>query len=160
MEKQADTVTKEIMNQLNLSFITPYEREDLHMLAVEIDDVVDYIENVIHMFGIYGIENKPKFLDDFSRIFAGASSSLSELINEIFHPKRDNSKIQKLVVAINEYEGQADEIYLDALRKLFKDEKDPIEIIKWKEIIEELENISDKFKDISNSIVNMLIKTS
>ena len=160
MEKQADTIAKEIMNQLNVSFITPYEREDLHLIAVEIDDIIDYIENVIHMFRIYDIEKKPKFLDEFSQVFLWASSTLNELIIEVFQDRRDSTKIQKLVVAIHEYEWQADEIYLDAIHKLFKDEKDPIEVIKWKEVIEELENIADKFKDVSNSFVNMLIKTS
>lgn len=160
LEKQADNIAKQITNELNVSFITPYEREDLYDLVIKIDDAVDYIENVIHMFRVYSVDEKPKYIDEFSKIFIGASQSLSELIFEVFQVRRDSLKIDKLVIAIHEFEGQADEIYLEALHKLFKDEKNPIEVIKWKEIVEELENIADTFKDISNSVVNMLIKVS
>lgn len=160
MEKQADNIAKEIMTQLEESFITPFEREDLHRLVVQMDDIIDYTENMIHTIRIYWISRKPEFLDEFAVIFKGASESLSELIFEVFQNNREAEKIQKLVIAIHEYEGKADEVFLDAISKLFKNEKDPIEVIKWKQILEDLEEIADRYKDVSNIVVNMLIKTS
>ncbi len=158
IEKQVDSVVHNIVNQLNTAFITPFDREDLHKLVVEVDSIVDEMENVIHMLKLYNISNKPIFIDNFSSIFTDLSKSLQSLISETFKNKRDMNLVDKNVVAIKILERQADEIYLESISKIFAEEKDPIELIKWKDIIQQLEDIADIYKTVSNTIVNMLIK--
>lgn len=158
IEKQVDSIVHNIVNELNTAFITPFDREDLHKLVVEVDNIVDEIENVIHMLSLYKISNKPSFIDEFSSIFTDLSKSLQSLISETFKNKRDMNLIDKNVVAIKMLERQADEIYLKSISKIFAEEKDSIELIKWKDIIQQLEDIADIYKTVSNTIVNMLIK--
>lgn len=158
IEKQVDSIVHNIVNQLNTAFITPFDREDLHKLVVDVDSIVDEIENVIHMLKLYNISNKPSFIDRFSIIFIDLSKSLQSLMIETFKNKRDMNLIDKNVVAIKMLERQADEVYLESISKIFSEEKDPIELIKWKDIIQQLENIADLYKTVSNTVVNMLIK--
>lgn len=158
IEKQVDSVVHNIVNQLNTAFITPFDREDLHKLVVDVDSIVDEIENVIHMLKLYNISNKPSFIDRFSIIFIDLSKSLQSLMIETFKNKRDMNLIDKNVVAIKMLERQADEVYLESISKIFSEEKDPIELIKWKDIIQQLEDIADLYKTVSNTVVNMLIK--
>jgi len=134
IEKQVDSIVHNIVNELNTAFITPFDREDLHKLVVEVDNIVDEIENVIHMLSLYKISNKPSFIDEFSSIFTDLSKSLQSLISETFKNKRDMNLIDKNVVAIKMLERQADEIYLKSISKIFAEEKDSIELIKWKDI--------------------------
>jgi len=83
---------------------------------------------------------------------------LQSLVAETFKSKKDMTLVSKLVIAIKVWENQADKIYLEALRKLFRDEKDPIEVIKIKDILEKLETVADNYKYVWHTIENMLIK--
>lgn len=158
IESQIDTVVHDIINQLNTSFITPFDREDLHVLAVNIDNIVDFIDEAIHMLSLYELKNKPSFLLEFSQIYLQFAKNLEKLVIETFKPKRDMWMVNKIVIAIKVLENQADEIYLTSLNRIFKDEKDPIEVIKLKDIVEKLENVADNFKSVSYTMENMLIK--
>lgn len=158
IEKQADVIVHDVVYQLNTSFITPFDREDLHKIVVEIDNIVDFIEDVFHMLSLYDVSKKPDFMDKFSEIYIDFSDNLNKLITETFKSKRDMWSINNFVVAIKTLERQADEIYITSLQKLFSQEKDPIELIKKKDILEKLETVADNYKFVSDSIINMLIK--
>lgn len=159
IESQVDHIVHDIINQLNTSFITPFDREDLHLLAVELDNIVDYIDEAIHMLSLYEIKNKPEFIDDFSKIYLELAKNLQDLIIETFKcNKKDMWLVNKLVIAIKVLENQADKIYLASLHKILNEEKDPIEVIKLKDIVEKLENIADNYKFVWHTIENMLIK--
>nr|MDD3719801.1 DUF47 family protein [Candidatus Gracilibacteria bacterium] len=158
IEKQVDGIAHEIITELNTSFITPFDREDLHLLALEVDNIVDGIEDVINMINLYNIGEKHGFLDDFSNIYNDLSITLSLLISETFKSKRNLIEINKYATTIKMLERQADDVYLKSIQKIFLKEKDPIELIKWKDILEKLETITDEYNSVSNSILNMVIK--
>lgn len=158
IETQVDHMVHDVIDQLNVSFITPFDREDLHILVVELDNIVDYIDEAIHMISLYDLKNKPTFINEFSVIYIVLAKNLQSLVAETFKSKKDMSLVSKLVIAIKVWENQADKIYLEALRKLFRDEKDPIEVIKIKDILEKLETVADNYKYVWHTIENMLIK--
>lgn len=158
IETQVDHMVHDVINQLNISFITPFDREDLHLLVVELDNIVDYIDEAIHMIKLYELKNKPEFLNEFSIIYLELAKNLQSLITETFKSKKDMSLVSKLVISIKVWENQADKIYLAALHKLFNEEKDPIEVIKIKDILEKLETVADNYKYVWHTIENMLIK--
>lgn len=158
IETQVDHMVHDVINQLNVSFITPFDREDLHLLVVELDNIVDYIDEAIHMINLYELKNKPSFINEFSIIYLELAKNLQSLITETFKSKKDMSLVSKLVISIKVWENQADKIYLAALHKLFNEEKDPIEVIKIKDILEKLETVADNYKFVWHTIENMLIK--
>ncbi len=158
IETQVDHMVHDIIDQLNVSFITPFDREDLHILVVELDNIVDYIDEAMHMINLYDLKNKPGFINEFSVIYLDLAKNLQSLVAETFKSKKNMNLVSKLVIAIKVWENQADKIYLEALRKLFRDEKDPIEVIKIKDILEKLETVADNYKYVWHTIENMLIK--
>lgn len=158
IETQVDHMVHDVIDQLNVSFITPFDREDLHLLVVELDNIVDYIDEAMHMINLYELKNKPTFINEFSIIYLDLAKNLQSLVAETFKSKKDMALVSKLVIAIKVWENQADKIYLAALHKLFKEEKDPIEVIKIKDILEKLEAVADNYKYVWHTIENMLIK--
>lgn len=158
IESQIDTIVHDVIYQLNTSFITPYDREDLHILAMKIDNIVDFIDEAFHMLSLYELNTKPQFLSEFAPIYKDLAKNLDELVKETFKTKRDMWKVNKLVIAIKVLENQADKVYLTSLKKILTNEKDPIEVIKLKDIVEKLENVADNFKFVAYALENMLIK--
>lgn len=158
IETQVDHMVHDVIDQLNVSFITPFDREDLHLLVVELDNIVDYIDEAMHMINLYELKNKPVFITEFSTIYLDLAENLQKLVAETFKSKKDMALVSKLVIAIKVWENQADKIYLKALNRLFKEEKDPIEVIKIKDILEKLETVADNYKYVWHTIENMLIK--
>jgi hypothetical protein len=90
----------DVIDQLNVSFITPFDREDLHILVVELDNIVDYIDEAIHMISLYDLKNKPTFINEFSVIYIVLAKNLQSLVAETFKSKKDMSLVSKLVIAI------------------------------------------------------------
>jgi hypothetical protein len=90
----------DVIDQLNVSFITPFDREDLHILVVELDNIVDYIDEAIHMISLYDLKNKPTFINEFSVIYIDLAKNLQSLVAETFKSKKDMSLVSKLVIAI------------------------------------------------------------
>lgn len=160
IEHQADNKTHEIIIALNTTFITPFDREDIYELVHEMDDVIDLIDNAIHFVNIYGLTEKKYQIDEFGRLIKEAAHSLDELIEEGFLKQKYTEKAKGLIVQIHQIEDQADEIFYADLKALFKEEKDPVLIIKWKEILENLEAITDKIQQVCNTLEGIIVKSS
>lgn len=158
IEEQADNVTHKILLELNSAFITPFDRDDMYQLVMEIDDIIDHIENVLHSLSIYEVEKKNECIDLFADLFLESAKDLDDLINSFFQKNHNVEKLNKIVIALHKEEGEGDQIYINTIKDLFKNEKNPIELIKWKEIVENLEKISDKFKGVTDIVVNALMK--
>lgn len=158
IEEQADSVAHQIVLELNSAFITPFDRDDMYKLAMEIDDIIDHIENTIHSLSIYEVKKKHDCINQFAELYTESAKDLDSLIQTFFEKKHNVEKINKIVVAIHREENEWDEIYITSIRDLFQNEKDAIELIKWKEIVESLEVISDKFKDVTDTVINALMK--
>jgi len=160
IEHKADEITHHIINLINKSFITPFDREDIYRLIHEYDDIIDLLENTLHNIYLYDVVEKRPFIDDFARLIARASVALIALVKETFEKQKYTDEIWKLILEIHDLEDEGDVIYHKTLRLLFKDEKNPIELIKWKDILVTLERVMDVFQYMSNTIEGIVVKGS
>lgn len=160
IEHKADGVTHEIGKKLNESFITPFDREDLHLLADEIDDILDLIENVINNIFVYQVTEKNKYVEDFAKLIKQAADDMEKLINKCFLGKKDPGNMNDLIIKLHNLEDEGDIVFQKAMKALFTEEKDAIKIIKWKELLENLEEVMDKFQGVSVIAESIIIKSS
>jgi uncharacterized protein len=160
IEHKADEITHHIIDLLNRSFITPFDREDIYELIHEFDDIIDLLENTTHNIYLYEVPVKKPFMDEFSVLIGKASEALTGLITETFEKQKYTDKIWKLICEIHDLEDEGDNVYHRELRNLLNIEKDPILIIKWKDILGTVERIMDVFQNISNTIEGIVVKGS
>lgn len=159
IEHRGDSLCHEVMDELNKSFITPFDREDIYQLAHDLDDIIDALEDVIHNFELYNIQTKKNALGEFSELIVETAVSLEALI--AYLPKQKNgSTFNELVVRIHELEDKGDTIFQKAISELFSGEQDPMLVMKWKDILEDLEKVMDTFQEISDTIKGIIIKSS
>lgn len=159
IEHQADAKNHEIINKLNRIFITPFDREDIYSLAHEMDDIVDLIENVIHNVELYRIKEKKSVMDNFADLIIEASDNLGKLI-ACFQEQKCTPHFNGLVVKIHELEDLGDVAFQKAINQLFEEERDPISVVKWKDVLENLERIMDKYQRVSDVIEGIIVKFS
>lgn len=158
IEHRADSKVHNIINELNKTFITPFDREDIYALAHELDDLVDLIENVIKNIKLYNVKEKRHELEEFKKIIVKAAESLDHSIHSLEEKK--THLIKDHLVEIHKLEDEGDAIFARATQALFENEKDPINLIKWKDLIQDQENIMDKFQEVSNIIEGIIVKNS
>lgn len=161
IEQQADSITHKILDELKEAFITPYDREDLHALVIQMDDVVDDLESVLQWFYIYHISEKRDCVVAFAELYVETVEYLILLIKGCFgNNKKDSINLSKVIIAMHTLESRGDDMYLANIRELFTNEKDPIELIKWKVTIETMENAMDRFERIANTVESIKLKAN
>lgn len=154
VEHSCDQLTHEITTKLNKSFITPFDREDIYHLSVALDDICDYIDAGARAIVMYGIR---EFNDD-SRALARTIQELGTAIKGAVGMLSKPNGINERFVEIHRLENVADDIYFRAIGRLFKESTDPIEVIKWKELLEILENATDRAESVANIIESIVLK--
>lgn len=157
IEHDGDSITHKIFSELNSTFVTPIDREDIHELASVLDDVLDHIDGCANRFALYKISRVPKTVNQLIDVLV---LSMTELKNGV-HLLRKLNEVENLQASfqkVNEYENQADDIFDQAVADLFEKEKDPIRIIKLKEVLVGLETATDKCEDAANVLEGILIK--
>jgi uncharacterized protein len=154
IEHSGDEITHQIYRKLNQTFITPFDREDIHELCGTMDDVIDLIDAAASRFVLYRIERVRAGTIDLSKVLTLATMELSAAIHAIPSP---DIALQR-VIEINRLENESDRICRSLIARLFEEEKDPIQIIKWKEIFEVVETAVDKCEDVSNVIESIILK--
>jgi predicted phosphate transport protein (TIGR00153 family) len=155
-EHIGDTITHGIMTRLNQTFITPFDREDIHELASKIDDVLDLVDAVATRLVMYRVKTIRAGVVDLARTVRDASAQIVAAVRVL--EKEDH--ILDYCIEINRLENQADRQCRDLIATLFDQEKDPVQIIKWKEIIETLEFATDKCEDVANVIEGVTLKNA
>jgi hypothetical protein len=156
IEQKGDTLTHEVMRQLNKTFITPVDREDIHALASHIDDILDLVWGAVDRMNVYKItESMPEGIE-----IARALRTTAEVIDTAFHNLKDKkfAFVHDNCIEINRLENHIDRIFRDALGWLFENIKDPLLIIKWKDVYEHLENASDRCEDVANILEGIVLK--
>src|SRR3954452_8534353 len=156
LERKADEVIHDVFRRLNQTFITPLDPEDIHSLSTHLDDVIDSIEEASHRMVIYDIEPIPPVVIEVSRNIVASSRSLQLA----FEALNSNQKIIDHCIEINRIEDVTDNIVRKAVRDLFANEKDPIRIMKLKEIYELLEQTTDFCEDVADALQNVVVKNS
>lgn len=155
-EHIGDTITHGIMTRLNQTFITPFDREDIHELASAIDDVLDLVDAVATRLVMYRVKKIRPGVVDLAKSVHEATAQIVGAVRVL--EKEDH--ILDHCIEINRLENQADRQCRDLIAALFDTEKDPIQIIKWKEIIETLEFAADKCEDVANVIEGVTLKNA
>jgi predicted phosphate transport protein (TIGR00153 family) len=156
LEEQADTVIHEIYTRLNSTFITPLDPEDIHSLSSHLDDVIDGIEDSVHRMMNYRIDPLPKTVVELCRLVQSCGQSLAKAFDALSKGEDLNSHC----IEINRLEEAADQLGRAAVADLFATEKDPIRIIKLKEIYEFLELTTDCCEDVADVLQNVQVKNS
>lgn len=154
IELSCDDMSAKILQKLNSSFITPIDREDIYLLVTELDDVIDMINDLARRFEIYSVTQLREDAPEIARLLGSATSEIAD----VFALMEDQKGIGEHTRTINQLEKRADSLYRDAVRRLFKEERDPIEVIKWMFIYEELENSIDRCKDVAESLEAVMVK--
>lgn len=156
VEQEGDILTHEIMKKLNKTFITPIDREDLHSLAASLDDVLDLIWGAVDRLSVFKITESTKEAISMSKDLLTTTEAIHKAITML--KGKNYSHVQEYCIEINRLENRTDRDFRDALGRLFNDVKDPILIIKWKEIYEHLEDASDKCEDVANVLEAIVLK--
>jgi predicted phosphate transport protein (TIGR00153 family) len=155
VEHEGDHLTHEIVKRLNTTFITPIDREDIHDLASRLDDVLDYIDAAAERLVVYRIKEPTSAC----RAMADVIVKISEAMDRTIRCLRNmDSSFHEHTVEVNRLENSADNLLRDSLAALFDEHSDPIEIIKWKEIYETMEIVTDRCEDVANVIEGIILK--
>jgi hypothetical protein len=159
LEHIGDDLTREIMDRLNHTFVTPLDREDIMQLAHAIDDVVDKIHAICERLILYRISHVMPAVTEMSSLIVEGSGELLHLVR--FLRNMSNQKeIQDRIRRVHTLENKADSIYHAALAQIFEDPKDAIELIKWKELLEQIEDATDKIELVAKVIGSTVMKNA
>ena len=154
VEHKCDFLTHEIIQRLNRTFVTPMDREDIHSLARTIDDVMDAIDNAAALVPLYKIDK----VRPGARELAKVISSSADEVRRALEALEKRSGVLERAVEINRLENEADRIHQRAVGQLFDEERDPMMVIKWKEIFDLLEEATDRCEDVANLLENVVVK--
>jgi uncharacterized protein Yka (UPF0111/DUF47 family) len=158
IEESCDDVTHEIIDRLNRTFITPFDREDIYSLAHEFDSVVDIIQAMTNRMLLYKLNNaKNEDLIRFAELIEKSVDNLSKAVRGLRNLK-EPSKISSCCIEVNRLENLGDHLRDEVLSKLFANAPDPMNVIKWKDIYMEAETVLDKCEDVANIAASILIK--
>lgn len=156
LEKRCDEITSKVIKQLNKTFVTPFDREDIFLLIKKLDDISDILYAASIRLEMFRIQDR---IDGADRLTAIVSLQMKELMAAM-HDLKDKHKSMNECKAVKDLESEADTVYQAAMSRLFEEEKDPIQIMKKKEILDILENASDKCQSVANVIISIFIKNS
>jgi uncharacterized protein len=159
IEHEGDMITREIFEALNSTFITPLDREDISMIAANLDDILDYMESVAHNLVLFELSESPEPLREFARILGALVDQIDTVTKQIWDLSNDK-EINASIVRISALENEADTLYSTVIADLFKSGKNPIEVMKWKEVYDGLENACDECRDYTHAIGNIVVKNA
>jgi predicted phosphate transport protein (TIGR00153 family) len=154
LEHECDQFTHEVVNRLDRTFITPIDREDIYRLAGDLDDVIDVIDGVARRTQIFRVGPAPEGVKQLAMVIERA---LGALKGGVEHLKKGDG-VMKACIEAKQLEEEADTIYHDALGRLFDQEQNAIELVKWKEIYDNLERCVDQAEDVANVLESITIK--
>ncbi|HEV8305132.1 MAG TPA: DUF47 family protein [Gemmatimonadales bacterium] len=154
LEHEADQVTHEVVSRLDRTFITPLDREDIHQLASDLDDVMDAIDGTARRTQIFRLGVAPPGVRQLVEVIQRMVAVLGEAVGRL----KKGDDVMRYCVEAKSLEEEGDAIYHEALGQLFEKERDAIELIKWKEIYDNLEGTLDQAEDVANVVESITIK--
>ena len=156
IEHEGDEITHEIIRRLNTTFVTPFDREDIHHLASSLDDVLDYIEAAAEYLQLYRIEKPLPQMISIAKILAEAATKSAAAMPNL----RKMKNLSEYWVEINRLENESDRAYRRTIAELFSGDFKAMDVLKYKEIIEEIEQAVDRLEDVANTIESIYLKHS
>lgn len=156
LEHEGDRITHQIMRQLNRTFITPFDREDISLLAHSLDDIIDFIQAAADAMFIYKVNRPSQRARELTEVIVQAATEVEKAMPQLRH-RAQLKNILERSVEINRLENVADDIYRNAIAELF-DNTDITQVIKWREIYEHLEGATDRCEDVANVLEGVALK--
>jgi predicted phosphate transport protein (TIGR00153 family) len=156
LERTGDGITYEIVRTLNETFVTPFDYEDIAALAAGLDDILDYIEEVADTVNLYGITTVPQQANELADLLAQAVAQLEQAVGKLRSGKKDG----EYAIEVHRLEDVGDSISRHAIADLFQGQRDPLEVIKLKDLYGLLEDALDRCEDVANVIENIAIKNA
>jgi predicted phosphate transport protein (TIGR00153 family) len=157
LEHKGDGLTHEIIALVHRTFITPFDREDIALLAHSMDDIVDFIESAADAMSLYNISEPTPRSRELADIIVDTTLEVKAAISDL-RRKIDLKQVLKRCVEINRLENMADKVYRSALAELFENSKDIPYIIKWREIYDYMETATDRCEDVANVLEGVALK--
>lgn len=158
LEQMGDVVTEKIIDKLNQTFITPFDREDIYALARELDEILDSICSAVEKMVIYKTGQPSQHFKDLVSCFTKSTVYIKKSIGLLRNLKTNYAKIMDCFKQIKRLENEGDRIYRIGVAEFFRDKADPIEILKWQEIYEQLETALDRCEKIGKLIRGVVVK--
>jgi predicted phosphate transport protein (TIGR00153 family) len=155
-EQEGDRITHDIIRRLNTTFVTPIDREDIHTLATQTDDIVDYIEEVADFMGLYSIEAPMDQAQALAEVLVKCCEQLYGLLQNL----RGFKDLDHYWIEIHRLENDGDRIYRDAIASLFADRIDPMVVIRWRDIFLRLERAIDATETSASIVEGIVIKNA
>ena len=159
IEEECDTITHKVVESLHKTFITPLDRNDIYRLTTKLDDIMDFVEAASERLSLYDIRTTTKELCELARVLVSSAERVLEAVTGLRNLKNAQLILTKCI-EINRLENEADALLRASLAKLFREEKDPIAVIKWKEIYELVETATDRCEDVANIIEGVVLENS
>ncbi len=157
LEHEGDAITHQIAAELHRTFVTPFDREDIAMLANSLDDITDLLHSAADAITLYNIERPTDKVKEMVDVAVEAITEVGNAVCEI-EGRIDKEKLLKRCIEINRLENVGDSLYRSAMAELFTNCKDFAYIIKWREIYEDIENAIDRCEDVANILEGVVLK--
>jgi predicted phosphate transport protein (TIGR00153 family) len=156
VEHKCDHLTHQIISRLNTTFVTPIDREDIHALAKSLDDVMDAVDACAKVIRLYKIGTVRYGARELAHVVTLSVDQVRHALQAL----EKKAGVAQRAVEINRLENEADRIHEESLRRLFDEERDPVMIIKWKEILDFLEEATDRCEDVANLLEGVVVKNA
>ncbi len=158
IEHRGDEVSHQIMDQLNKTFITPFDREDIHSLAKELDDIIDMLYTITKRLRVYKILSPDRNLTEFARVIEMSVKGVAQAVKGLRN-RKGHKEVLKACIEVNSLENLGDKMRDDMLGDLFEKYcKDPVAVIKWKEVYQDAETVLDVCEDVVHVVESILVK--
>lgn len=154
VEHKCDSLTHEVIQRLNRTFVTPLDREDIHALARSLDDVMDAIDASATLIRLYRLDTVRFGVRELAQTITESTAQIRPALEALEH----NKGLMTHAVEINRLENEADRIHQQAVSRLFDEERDPLMVIKWKETLDFLEAATDRCEDVANVLEGVMVK--
>lgn len=158
IEHEADGITTSIIDSLNRTLITPMDREDIYTLAQSLDDIIDFVMGAADRMQLYRVSTPVPASHDLVKLLVQCTDEINKSFKLIRNVRGNREQILAAAARLNNLESEGDKVYRYAVARLFEEEKDPIVIIKWKEILERLETALDFCEDIGDLLKGAVLK--
>ncbi|HEX6032532.1 MAG TPA: DUF47 family protein [Tepidiformaceae bacterium] len=157
IEHEADSITHDCVEALHRTFITPIDRDQIHLLISKMDDIMDYVETVSDQCVLYNIDHMTPAAQELAAVLLESTGHIEGAVKGLRDMKHAET-ISEHCIEVNRLENKGDELLRKAVARLFDQEKDPVAIIKWKEIYENLEIATDRCEDVANIIEGIVLE--
>jgi len=153
-EHEGDRITHDLIRLLNTQYVTPFDREDIYDLAKEIDDVVDYMENASDLLGLYKVESRLDASLEQCKVLVQSAEHLHSALADLKQLRRADQH----VIEVKRLEDEGDRIVRSGIAALFENTTDPLVVIRWKDILEALEDAIDSCETAADLVGNIVVK--